>query len=83
MSSSDDRTRGSVPRNGSDCGTGCRTLRPSVSVLLLLGLLLLLLSLRLLLGLRLLPGPASPVVVFALTLGAPSHSSLRVQSQAT
>jgi hypothetical protein len=35
---SDGRALASVPRNGSDCGAGCRTLGPAVSVLRLLGL---------------------------------------------
>jgi hypothetical protein len=39
---SDDRTPARVSRNGSDCGSGCRTLCPLVSILLLLGLRLLL-----------------------------------------
>jgi hypothetical protein len=32
------RSLASIPRNGSDCGSGCRTLGPTVAVLLLLGL---------------------------------------------
>jgi hypothetical protein len=63
MPSSDGRARGRVPRSGSNCGTGCRTLsfitRTHLAVLLLLALLLLLglrlllLRLRLWLGWRL------------------------------
>ena len=61
MPSSDDSAPSSVPRSGSDCGTGRRTLSPisrTLGVLLFLGLLLLLglrrrlLRLCLLLGLR-------------------------------
>jgi len=58
MPSSDDRARGSVSRNGSDCGSGCRTLSPigrTLAVLLFLGVLLLL-GLLLLLVLLLLLG---------------------------
>jgi hypothetical protein len=47
MPSSNDRAPCCVPRSGSDCGTSCRTLSPTVGVLLRL-------RFRLLLGLRLL-----------------------------
>ena len=47
---SDGRAPCRVPRSRSDCGTGCRTLSPTVGVLLFLLVLGFLLGLRLLLG---------------------------------